>query len=477
MSFDMCVNKRYVTNKYTNKRLLVPCGHCPECLQDKANRNTRLIRAHYSPNRFQLFITLTYDRISCPFLRNEDLIGRRAGDMIPIYREYRITHSRTKKNKRVYGDTKIGEIEYSGYGLNDGFCSKFRPITPLKHKPYGGVCFYQDLQNFFKRLRINLKRKYGITDKIDYWACSEYGSKTKRPHFHILLFFPIGIDVEKVIRPAVIESWPYASKHRTDRGIEYVRKDASAYVASYVNCFTSISSFLRTTCPPKRTCSKYFGKGDNMSSLDSILSMFERGDFTYTCKNSAFAGNESTYFLAPRNINYYFPRFKGYGRLSSDAVCQFVEHDSRFVLLKDKLGYFVSDDVNDFDDNFHKLMLGYSRFKEEFQCGDAPPSLYGWYYTRVWARYSACKMRFCYEKEVSQNIPLEHMYDNLNDVYFGTIDCLDGLNESVRLSDLVSPNEMPHVVGKNNKMSRYFWQRDKQKKVTNVILDSLGFYI
>lgn len=479
MCFDMCTHKHYVTNKYTNKRLLVPCGKCPECLQDKANRNARLIRQHYDSSKNILFVTLTYDRISCPYIRHEDIYGLHAGDKIPIYREYRITRSKSKRNKRVYQETKIGEIEYDGYGLNSPLISRFKPITNLKHRPYGGVCFYKDFQDFTKRLRINLKRHYGFDGQIEYFACSEYGSKTKRPHFHLLLFYPAGLDSEAILRPAVIASWPYASKHRTDRGIEHVRRDASGYVASYINCFHSISAFLRGNFPPKRTFSKYFGKGSVCSSLSQILDMFDRKDFTYGCGNSAFTSNVSAYFAPARNIAYYFPIFKGYSRLSPFEVSQFVENDSaRFVLLQKRLSYRVDDVVNDFDDNYHKLMLGYARFKSEFQFGDAPPSLYGWYYVRVWSLYNALKMRFCYENNLRYGIPLEHMYDNISDVYFGTVDCRDGLVSHVnKLSELLSPNQFPHVVSKSRQLERYFWQRDKQKKVSNIVYDAQGFNI
>lgn len=40
-----------------------------------------------------------------------------------------------------------------------------------------------DLQNFFKRLRFNTKRK-----TIKYYACGEYGGKGSRPHYHAIIF-------------------------------------------------------------------------------------------------------------------------------------------------------------------------------------------------------------------------------------------------------------------------------------------------
>lgn len=41
----------------------------------------------------------------------------------------------------------------------------------------------KDLQNYLKRLRKANKR-----EKLKYYACGEYGGKTKRPHYHMILF-------------------------------------------------------------------------------------------------------------------------------------------------------------------------------------------------------------------------------------------------------------------------------------------------
>ena len=40
----MCTHRRYITNPYArNKRVLVDCGHCPSCLQKKADAKAKLI--------------------------------------------------------------------------------------------------------------------------------------------------------------------------------------------------------------------------------------------------------------------------------------------------------------------------------------------------------------------------------------------------------------------------------------------------
>lgn len=55
--------------------------------------------------------------------------------------------------------------------------------VPLSKKGYMNLD-KTDLQKFFKRLR----KRHEKNHRIKYYACGEYGSKTFRPHYHIILF-------------------------------------------------------------------------------------------------------------------------------------------------------------------------------------------------------------------------------------------------------------------------------------------------
>lgn len=55
------------------------------------------------------------------------------------------------------------------------------------HLPKGSELVKKHLQNFNKRLRINLKRD-NIPSFRSFFACGEYGTKKGRPHYHELLF-------------------------------------------------------------------------------------------------------------------------------------------------------------------------------------------------------------------------------------------------------------------------------------------------
>lgn len=105
----------------------VPCGKCHECLATRRNTWAFRLYHHMQVSESACFMTLTYGRV----------------------------HERGRYL----------------YGID----------PPLSFNGHETLC-KKDLQDFFKRLR---KRNQG---KIKYYACGEYGSKFKRPHYHIIMF-------------------------------------------------------------------------------------------------------------------------------------------------------------------------------------------------------------------------------------------------------------------------------------------------
>lgn len=85
-----------------------------------------------------------------------------------------------------------------------------------------------DLRKFWKRLRINLVRS-GISTNLKYYACGEYGeneTKTKRPHYHAIVFdLPI-FDPKQIIK----ETWGHGLVH-----VGTVTADSIRYVAQYID--------------------------------------------------------------------------------------------------------------------------------------------------------------------------------------------------------------------------------------------------
>lgn len=102
-----------------------------------------------------------------------------------------------------------------------------------EHLPEYGTLVPRDFQLFMKRLR----EKYA-PHRIRFFQCGEYGSRTKRPHYHALLFNFDFRDKRKwcvrngltVFRSASLEElWPFGQSE-----IGSVTFESASYVARYV---------------------------------------------------------------------------------------------------------------------------------------------------------------------------------------------------------------------------------------------------
>lgn len=101
-----------------------------------------------------------------------------------------------------------------------------------------GTLVPEDLQKFFKRLRIEYKRKFNW-DNIRFYACGEYGDEHQRPHYHAIIFnLPVpdkefwftNKSHQKVYRSAMLEKiWGKGIVSVGD-----VTWESAAYVARYI---------------------------------------------------------------------------------------------------------------------------------------------------------------------------------------------------------------------------------------------------
>lgn len=110
----------------------IPCGRCIGCRLDRSRQWADRCMLELMYHEQACFVTLTYDDFHIP--------------------------------RRFYGDPRCGNV-----------------------LPCFTLCI-RDLQLFFKRLR-----KRFPSAVIRYFGCGEYGPRTLRPHYHIILF---GIDFD-----------------------------------------------------------------------------------------------------------------------------------------------------------------------------------------------------------------------------------------------------------------------------------------
>lgn len=464
----MCINSRIIFNHYIRKAVRVSCGHCKECLQEKACRRANRIRNHSCFGDIALFVTLTYDPRFIPYVLRSEI--QECGE-VNIYRDASVRLYRGKEivtNRRCILDSVFIPEYVDLKGI---------PSPRKSPSDYIGVCYYKDLQNFIKRLRINLDRDYPYDNiRLSFYSCSEYGSSSKRPHFHLLLF--VKSDYAQKVQSAIVKSWSFADRARTAQYVE-VAKDAASYVASYVNCpFTDSSLLAYDAFKAKHSYSKGFGVRLQCFSLASVLQKYRRGDLRYNVATFKDGVPCISSFPVPEYvINRFFPRFKGYFLLAPDEVrqlllvpkCLFQEIASRFPLLS-----FSSQEQ-------HEYIVLMSHVKERFmselgwtseQFDIDYPSLFVGVWTMLKSHHFVDSFR-----DIGNVNSFYDFYENANELVNGCVssDLLDILPDLDRYQ--MNPNLRTDLVNRHWHFVELYEKLDKNKRIVNHAMSHSNHYV
>ena len=486
----MCVNGRFVTNRYTGQTFWADCGKCESCIQKRAAARSSRIRNEYDGQSEIYFVTLTYDRLSAPYFLQSELdrikyelkTYHTVYSPLHIYRRYSI---RWNPNKQRYNRNWSEPVLLDTVHLSD---LSFKDLNGLKwlDKQPGkiGVIHFPDVQKFVKRLRQNLKY-YGYNGKIKVFDCLEYGSETYRPHAHLLIKAP-GIS-QTEFHNVVIKSWTFGRRIRNSKSCELVTDDPAGYVSSYVNCDTVIPSFLTKYFPQKHSVSKYFGHSRKPFALVEIQKAVDRGDLSYDLKRVTNSGEKILHLPIPKYIiNRFFPLFKGYSRFASDQVLQFLSSGFdegtlfRLSLQYDnvchpryRIDYTIKD--TDVPSDLRRICV---RLRNAFDFYQSvfPGSSYFDYakaFYNTWKVYrSTCYKNFVTDKSVNDF----YKYDNIcmldPDIQYRIYhDLGHGCNF------IVDNNAKPQRVNETILMTDMYYRYQKQKKVTSLCLNSQGILV
>lgn len=245
-----CQNPRTVINKYTHEPVVVSCGSCPSCILRRSGIQTNLLTTYSAQFRYVYFVTLTYAPSFLPTLEVSvvetctddiadvscvphinDLDPRDPNTYLFGFRSVPRSSSVKLKNSTVERTFKDPEVKFTYPMTSKDLLSI---LNKVKHNvpnriPY--VC-NRDLDLFLKRLR-----SYYPDEKLRYYAVSEYGPISYRPHWHLLLFSNSDRFSQTVLEN-VSKAWSYG---RCDASLS--RGFAAPYVASYVNSFVALPDF------------------------------------------------------------------------------------------------------------------------------------------------------------------------------------------------------------------------------------------
>lgn len=258
-----CQHPRTVINKYTRESVVVPCGSCPSCLLRRSAIQTNLLTTYSAQFRYSYFVTLTYAPFFLPTLE-VSVIETCTDDIADVSCVPDINNLDPCDNNRyLFGFCSIprtatvklkdSTVERTFKDPEVKFAYPMKPkdlfsiLDKVNHNvpnriPY--VC-NRDLDLFLKRLR-----SYYPDEKLRYYAVSEYGPTSFRPHWHLLLLSN-SQRFSETICENVPKAWSYG---RCDTSLS--RGYAALYVASYLNSFVSLPDFY--TQMPKALRPKSF---------------------------------------------------------------------------------------------------------------------------------------------------------------------------------------------------------------------------
>ena len=317
-----CLHPIKVFNKYTHDVIYAPCGHCYSCLKNKSNRDTSLAMNIASNFKYCYFVWLSYEDQYLPYMELKSVdplddtrsnyffssINRSLRIHVPNGKDriiedspFEFTHSMTS--------SEYQDIIVKSHGRYD-FLHK-RVVYPRfedcdNRIPY---CNVSDCQKFLKRLRFHSKDKYN--EEIRFYGVSEYGPRTYRPHWHLLLFFNSD-ELASSIRQLVSESWSYGITT-----CELSRGGSASYVASYVNSNVCLPSLYvqHKEIRARSLHSKGYGNNHVFPTQASIRELDKMSSILLDGESISVNGEAKRIYPSRSYKRTVFPRF-------SNLVCE-----------------------------------------------------------------------------------------------------------------------------------------------------------
>ena len=370
----MCVNPIKIKNPrldfdINNDRIFfdVPCGHCVECVQKKIVdwQNRMFFQWLYGErnNGCSYFLTLTYAPKFVPkfypvrYLPNQSFISKTR------YISRNIAYSPV-----ISKDTRnhLSLILYNNQSSFEFRCRK----TPINYH----LCFsHRDIQLFFKRLRYEFSR-----DKLDisfkYFVASEYGERyTRRPHYHIILFFNRKIE-GVTLRKYLESAWSVGEeqigwiclggKEKPNQSIQH--RTAINYTAKYIAKDSFSISYL--TKLRKAGFQSKDVKEFNpfiLASKGLGIGLFNMPDLYNKDFGTMLVPLRDRYNSVPMSL-YYIRKLYYNIEYRNDSPCYVINDDGiarnlrlyeirKNAFINKWLPYFSSDSLLDLFEPFHRL--------------------------------------------------------------------------------------------------------------------------
>lgn len=173
---------------------------------------------------------------------------------------------------------------------DDIVISSLLPLSGLRPENYPyqgnyiGYSSKSDFQLFLKNLRKDINNQFPNYENksIRYYAISEYGPTTKRPHIHALLFLS-SYEVSLFCKEyALYKNWKMCDKTRFDQYTKFATAGVSGYVTNYITGFSDLHPFLKNPdIKPFRLASKAKAIGSDSFDEEEFFEKIVSGDLQY----------------------------------------------------------------------------------------------------------------------------------------------------------------------------------------------------
>lgn len=325
-SFVKCLSP-LVLKDFRGYPYQVSCGHCVACQNNKRSSLSLKLRLEEYTSKYCYFLTLTYDDDNLPlFSLGSDSLSQ---DFIRLY----------PYSRRLRNDSFIDDFCEDFYNFDSDFVDKMDYYSSFVinyehryHKScvYGhglyALLYYRDIQLFLKRIRKHIYKYYG--EKIRFYIIGEYGTKSLRPHWHLLLFFnssalsqafEICENVGTISRPC---QCPRFLRPFWEFGIcdsKRTNGECYNYVSSYVNQSSNFPKLLVLLSNQKAYHSIQLGQ---ILPLEGFVSAIQKGDFSFFERQFYFDvfGVENTYSVWRSYYSRFFPQFTCSSRMSFEQT-------------------------------------------------------------------------------------------------------------------------------------------------------------
>ena len=315
--------------------MIQPCGKCYGCCNSRAVVNDLSIQSHASNYKFTAFVTLTFNMSSMPLATLLDV-----GDIT-----YLVDYNSF--------DVVLGEFPLMSDSEKSDLYNKVQPVNgkrfPVNTLPYldyyTARLFLVSLRQRIKQKRIKqfttfldpvtneVKQKYHYEinnfrtdEKITYYLVGEYGSKSLRPHFHILFFFD-QLQTYQAIKYHLSKVWSFG---RTD--FQIATGSASSYVASYVSNNALLPTVYQSKqVRPRSKHSLFFGFRSMESNRQTIFPPTSIQTLSYSFDAD---GKSKSILFSNSFLSSIYPKTLGFGSTSNRLLLQ------RYTILEKVVKYY-----------------------------------------------------------------------------------------------------------------------------------------